>query len=268
MFIYFWVSMSILDTPEIRIETVNDVVSRGYIRFISTGSKNLDKLLGGGVPTHLITEFYGEFGVGKTQIAHQLSVNVQLPEGRGGLSSSAVYIDAEGTFRPERLVKIAKALGLDATQVLMNVYVARAQDLEQQNIIFHLLPSVVKEKNAKLVIIDTLLNNIRISVGENIADKILLLKHLGIQLRVLKKIAYELGAAVVVFNPISAVPEKKGITVPGGSVLSENVDIRVLLRKLDVKGGNNIRMAEIIHTPLTKEGSVKFMISEEGIEDV
>jgi len=257
-----------LDVPEIRIETVNDIVSRGYIKFISTGSKSLDKLLGGGVPTHLITEFYGEFGVGKTQIAHQLSVNVQLPESRGGLNSSAIYIDAEGTFRPERLVKIAKALGLNASRVLMNVYVARARDLEHQNILLHLLPSIVREKNAKLVIIDTLLNNIRISVGESIADKILLLKYLGIQLRILKKVAYELGVATVIFNPISAVPEKKGIIVPGGSTLSESVDIRVLLRKLEVKGGSNIRMAEIIHTPLTKEGIVKFMITEEGIKDV
>lgn len=255
-----------LDLPEIKIETINDVISRGYIRFISTGSKNLDKLLGGGIPTHLITEFYGEFGVGKTQIAHQLSVNVQLPESQGGLGSSAIYIDAEGTFRPERLVKIAKALGLDAARVLMNVYVARARDLEQQNILLHLLPSIVKEKNAKLVIIDTLLNNIRINFEENIVNKVF--RYLGIQLRILKKVAYELGAATVIFNPISAVPEKKGIIVPGGSVLSESIDIRVLLRKLEVKEGGNIRMAEIIHSPLTEEGIVKFMITEEGIRDV
>ncbi len=260
--------MSILKNPVIKIESAYDVISRGYIKFISTGSKNLDKLLGGGVPTHLITEFYGEFGVGKTQLAHQLSVNVQLPEIKGGLSSSAIYIDAEGTFRPERLIKIAKSLGLNINQVLSNVYVSRIRDLEQQNIVLNLLPSIVKEKNARIVIIDTLLSNIRMSIGESMTDKILLLKHLGIQLRILKRIAYELGAAVVIFNPISAVPDKKSIIVPGGTALSENMDIRVLLRRLDSGRGSNIRIAEIIHTPLTKEGWTKFMITEEGIKDV
>ncbi|MGC9068131.1 MAG: ATPase domain-containing protein [Thermoprotei archaeon] len=255
-----------LDILNVKVESIDDLLTRGQINFISTGSKNLDTLLGGGIPTYLITEFHGEFGVGKTQIAHQLSVCVQLPEKKGGLSSPAIYIDTEGTFRPERLIKIAKYFGLNSNEVLKNVYVSSVRNLEQQNIIFQLLPSVVKEKSAKLVIIDTLVSNIRTSIDEN-SSQILLLKYLGMQLRVLKEVAYTLGAAVVVFNPISTIPEGIIITVPGGSMLSENMDIRILLKK--VKGiENNIRIAELIQTPLTKEGSVRFMITEEGIKDV
>ncbi|MEM3833602.1 MAG: ATPase domain-containing protein [Thermoprotei archaeon] len=259
--------MSMLTISNVKVEGMNDLLTRGQISFISTGSKNLDTLLGGGIPTHLITEFHGEFGTGKTQIAHQLSVSAQLPKKKGGLNSPVIYIDTEGTFRPEKLIKIAKYLRLNPNEVLKNVHVASVRSLEQQNVIFQLLPSVIREKNAKIVIVDTLVSNIRTSVDEKVGNQLLLLKYLGMQLRILKEVAYILGAAVVVFNPISMIPEGKIIMVPGGSMLSENMDIRVLLKK--VEGiENNIRVAELIQTPLTKEGSVRFMITEEGIKDV
>jgi len=72
----------------------------------STGSKNLDKLLGGGIETQAVTEFIGEFGAGKTQICLMLSVMVQLPSEKGGLNGNVVYIDTEGTFIPERVFEM------------------------------------------------------------------------------------------------------------------------------------------------------------------
>ncbi|HDO19326.1 MAG TPA: DNA repair and recombination protein RadA, partial [Thermoplasmatales archaeon] len=86
---------------------------RAKLGHLTTGSKALDQLLGGGLETQSITEFFGEFGSGKTQIAHQLCVNVQLPEEKGGLEGHAFYIDTENTFRPERITQMATALGLD-----------------------------------------------------------------------------------------------------------------------------------------------------------
>ena len=89
---------------------------RQNVRRLTTISKQLDELLGGGLETQTITEFYGEYGVGKSILCHQLAVNVQLPEERGGLNGSALYIDTENTFRPEWIVRMAKALGLDPTE--------------------------------------------------------------------------------------------------------------------------------------------------------
>ena len=66
----------------------------------STGSKSLDELLLGGIETQAITEFYGEFGSGKSQICHTLCVTAQQPVEQGGLGSGAILIDTEGTFRP------------------------------------------------------------------------------------------------------------------------------------------------------------------------
>jgi DNA repair protein RadA len=88
---------------------------RQNVRRLTTISKQLDELLGGGLETQTITEFYGEYGVGKSILCHQLAVNVQLPEEKGGLNGSALYIDTENTFRPEWIVRMAKALGLDPT---------------------------------------------------------------------------------------------------------------------------------------------------------
>jgi DNA repair protein RadA len=73
---------------------------RKVLKKLTTGSQNLDELLGGGLETGAVTEVYGEYRTGKTQIAHQLCVNVQLPYDDGGLDGSALYIDTEGTFRP------------------------------------------------------------------------------------------------------------------------------------------------------------------------
>lgn len=81
--------------------------------FISTGSKNLDTLLGNGMETGSITEIFGEFRTGKTQLCHTLCVTCQLPVADGGGAGMAMYIDCEGTFRPERLIPIAKRFDLD-----------------------------------------------------------------------------------------------------------------------------------------------------------
>ena len=80
---------------------------------ITTRSANINNLLGGGIETRAITESYGSYGSGKTQLAHQLSVNVQLPLEQGGGAGKAVYIDSEGTFRPERIKQMAEGAGID-----------------------------------------------------------------------------------------------------------------------------------------------------------
>ena len=81
---------------------------RQDVHYITTGSKNLDNLLGGrGIESKAITEVFGAFGSGKTQIALSLAVNVQLPKENGGANGKAVYIDTEGTFRPERVKQYA-----------------------------------------------------------------------------------------------------------------------------------------------------------------
>jgi DNA repair protein RadA len=107
---------------------------RKEIRKLKTLVPELDDLLGGGLETQAITELYGEFGSGKSQIVHQMAVNVQLPEEDGGLGGSTIYIDTENTFRPERIEQMVIGLGIDADpqDFLENIHVARAHTSDHQ----------------------------------------------------------------------------------------------------------------------------------------
>ena len=60
-----------------------------------------------------ITEAFGEFRCGKTQVCHTLCVTSQLPVEEGGANGKVIYIDTEGTFRPSKIIKIAERFDLD-----------------------------------------------------------------------------------------------------------------------------------------------------------
>ena len=99
---------------------------------VSTGSKELDKLLGGGLESMSITEAFGEFRTGKTQLSHTLCVLTQLPGSNGYSGGKVIFIDTENTFRPDRLRSIADRYNLDHTAMLDNVLYARAYTSEHQ----------------------------------------------------------------------------------------------------------------------------------------
>src|SRR5690242_599141 len=98
---------------------------------LSSGSKAFDELIGGGLESQTITEVYGEYGVGKSILCHQLAVNVQLPVDKGGLNGGALYLDTEQTFRPEWIVRMAKSAGLEATDVAQRIIYSEAYRSEE-----------------------------------------------------------------------------------------------------------------------------------------
>ena len=125
---------------------------------ITTGSAELNKLLGGGVETGALTEGFGEFGSGKSQLGFQLAVNAQLPVEQGGLNGHVVFIDTEGTFRPERIRQIAEAKGLNPDDVLKNIHVARAYSSDHQMLLAEKVSELIQKDGLpiKLIIIDSL----------------------------------------------------------------------------------------------------------------
>jgi DNA repair protein RadA len=125
---------------------------RKKIRRISTGVRSLDELLGGGIETRAVTEIVGEFGSGKTQLCHQLAVMVQLPEERGGLEAKAIYIDTENTFRPERIMQIARARGVDPDQALHNIFYARAYSSDHQMILVEQAKQIIRQHNVAFLV--------------------------------------------------------------------------------------------------------------------
>jgi len=232
---------------------------------ITTGSRNLDKLLGGGVETQTITEVFGEFGSGKTQLAHQLAVNVQLPVEAGGLNGKALYIDCEGTFRPERIVAMANAVGLDTKETLKNIIFARAYNSDHQMLIAEQAKEIIEEEGIKLVIVDSVTGHFRAEYPgrENLAER---QQKLNRHLHTLARLADVFNIAVFITNQVMARPDTffgDPTTAVGGHVLFHVPGARIYLRKS--KG--NRRIARLVDSPYLPEAEAMFIITEEGIRD-
>jgi len=243
------------------------VKMRESVLRLTTGSNMLDKLLGGGIESQSITEFYGEYGSGKSQICHQLCVNAQLPTERGGLGGSALYIDTENTFRTERIFQMAKNLGLDPNEVVKNIIFAEAFTSEHQMFILENADKVIKENGVRLIIVDSLTSHFR---SEYLGREMLQERQqkLNKHLHRLIRLARAFNAVAVVSNQVMSKPDVFfGDTVHpvGGHIVAHTSHTRVFLRK---SARGPVRIARLVSSPHLPEGEGIFMVSERGIEDV
>lgn len=234
---------------------------------ISTGSKELDKLMGGGFETGAITEAYGQYGSGKSQIAHALSVRVQLPVEKGGADGIAVYIDTEGTFRPERIRQIAEGLKLDTQEALKKVMVARAFNSDHQLLLAEKIDDLVKKGvNVKLIIVDSLTAHFRAEfIGRGtLADR---QQRINKHMHTLMKLADKHNFAVYVTNQVMAKPDQffgDPTEAIGGHIVAHNSTYRLYLRR----GKKGTRVAKMVDSPNMPEAEAIFEVTEQGLKDV
>ena len=234
---------------------------------ISTSSKSLDDMFGGGgIETGGITELFGQYRSGKTQICHQLCVNVQRPKEEGGLDARALYIDTEGTFRPERLIQMAEGAGMDPEAILKNVIVARAYSSDHQAMLAKDAARIIAARNVKLVIVDSLISHFRSEfIGRgNLANRQQLLNaHLHDLLR-LTEIFPDL--AVVLTNQVQSKPDcffGDPNKATGGNIVAHGATVRVYVRK----GKKEQRVAKVVDAPNLPESEAIYVITEGGIID-
>jgi len=252
-------------------ETGDKILERRHnIGKLSTGSKSLDDLIGGGLETQAITEFYGEFGSGKTQIAHQLAVNVQLPPEKGGLNGSVIIIDTENTFRPDRIKDMSEGVELDFKDVLKNIHVARAYNSNHQILLVEKAGELAEElkateKPVRLMIIDSATAQFRSEyVGRGtLADRQQKInRHLHDALR----FGDLNNAVVMITNQVMAKPDAffGDPTRPiGGHIVGHTATFRLYLRKS--KGEK--RVAKLVDSPNMPEAEAVFSVSSIGIRD-
>ncbi|MFX1287139.1 MAG: DNA repair and recombination protein RadA [Promethearchaeota archaeon] len=239
---------------------------RKQLNRLTTNSSTLDEILAGGIEPGSVTEFYGEYRTGKTQIAHQLCVNVQLPYEEGGLEGNALYIDTEATFRPERIIQMAEAKDLDYNKTLQNIIVGRAYNSDHQVLLIQEANKIVKEKNIKLIIVDSIIGHFRSEyVGRGtLANRQQVLNgHIHDLLR-LTEVFDEL--AVIFTNQVSSKPDVfygNPTVATGGNIIAHGATIRIYLRK----GKGEQRVAKIIDAPHLAEAEAVFSITEDGIKD-
>jgi DNA repair protein RadA len=238
---------------------------RKNIGRITTGSKAFDELLGGGVETQAITEAAAEFGSGKTQLSHQLCVNVQQPPERGGLNGHALFIDAENTFRPERIVQMAEAMGMDPEATLAKIHVARAFNSSHQMMLVEKAQELGKETPIRLVIVDSLTSHFRAEfIGrESLANR---QARLNTHIHALLRLGDALNCAIFVTNQVAARPDvlfgdpNRPI---GGHIVAHGSTYRIYLRK----GKGSKRIARLFDSPHLPEAETIFTVDEKGVHD-
>lgn len=254
------------EAVEVSFETGFEILEkRLVVNRITTGSKKLDELLGGGIETQALTEFFGKFSSGKSQVGFQLCVNVQLPTNKGGLEGKVAFIDTESTFRPERIKQMAEAKGLDPKTVLENIYVMKAENSDHQILLAEKLENLVKKEPVKLIIVDSLTSHFRAdyvgrgSLGER-------QQKLNKHVHTLQRLADKFNIAVYFTNQVMDNP---GIlfgdpTIPiGGHVLAHAATYRVYLRKAK----DEKRIARLVDSPNLPEREAVFKVTPEGIQD-
>ena len=238
---------------------------RKKIGKITTGSKAFNELMGGGIETQAIVEFYGEFGSGKTQICHQLAVNVLLPKDQGGLESEVIIIDTENTFRPERIEQMAKGVGMDPMEALSKLHVARAFNSHHQILLVDKAKELARDREIGLLVVDSLTAHFRaeyIGRGTLAARQQKLNKHMHDLLR----FADLNNAAIAVTNQVSAKPDQffGDPTRPiGGHIVGHTATFRLYLRK----GKQGKRICRLVDSPNLPEGEAVITITEDGIKD-
>lgn len=253
------------DSLEMGFETGIDLLEkRKRIKKLTTNSKNLDELLGGGIETGCITECFGEFGSGKTQIAHVLCVNACQSDPE----TQVFYVDTENTFRPERISQIASSKNLDPKGILKRIRVARAYNSDHQMLIVQKIDEIIKDENLKvlLVVIDSLTAHFRTEyTGRGtLADR---QQKLNRHMHDLLKLAEYHNLAVYVTNQVMARPDVlfgDPTQAIGGNIVAHSSTFRVYLRK----GKKGTRVAKLIDSPNLPEAECSFMIDANGLNDV
>ena len=233
---------------------------------ITTGSQNLDELLGGGIYTGEITEISGEFATGKTQICFQLAVNVQLTAIQGGLEGSVYYIDTEGTFSSTRIAQIAEERGFDAKKMLQNIAVTRTYNSDHLMFLISNAEKIIRERNVKLFIIDSIASHFRAEyIGD---DKLVNRQQVVMNLaETLKKLLEKFEIAIVVTNQVIATIDEslfdKSPHPALGFAWAHRPHQRLLLRK----GRGPSRIARMYDSSRLPDRECIFYLSERGVVD-
>jgi DNA repair protein RadA len=240
---------------------------REDIFYIITGSKNFDELLGGrGIQSRAITEAFGAYGSGKTQVGLTLAVNVQLPSERGGANGKCVFIDTEGTFRPARIKQIAESLGANPEKVLKNIFVARAFNSDHQILLLEKVSEMIKSgEPIKLLVVDSLTAHFRaeFSGRGQLADR---QQKLNKYIHSLMSLAEKHNMTIFVTNQVMANPAQMfgDPTTPiGGHILGHASTYRLYLRR----GKKGSRVAKLIDSPDLPDNETIFFVTSAGIVD-
>jgi len=237
--------------------------------YITTGSSELNRILGGGFQTGKLTEVYGPFKSGKTNLAHTIAVTIQLPKKKGGLGSAVAYIDTENTFAKEKIKRIAKRFGLDPKKVLSQIFHARIYSSDHQMQMIQKAETLCKTRNVRLIVVDSLMALMRAEyVGLG-----MLARRQGVlnnMIHGLSRVAETYNCAILLTNQVST--KMMGMfsanDAIGGNIVAHGCHFRVMFKTKGFSSNNSLkRRAIIVDAPDLPPEEAEFYITSVGIAD-
>ncbi|MHA1466655.1 MAG: DNA repair and recombination protein RadA [Promethearchaeota archaeon] len=239
------------------------------VEFVTTGSSELNRILGGGFQTGKLTEVYGPFKSGKTNLAHTLAVTFQLPKSRGGLDSPIAYIDTENTFAKEKIKRIAKRFDLNPGDVLSKIFHARIYSSDHQNQMISKAETLCKTRGVRLIVVDSLMALMRaeyVGIG-------MLAKRQGVlnnMLHGLSRIAETYNCGVLLTNQVATkmMGMFSGNDAIGGNIIAHGCHFRVMFKTKGFSSNNSLkRRAIIVDAPDLPPEECEFYITNVGVAD-
>ncbi|MFX1312589.1 MAG: DNA repair and recombination protein RadA [Promethearchaeota archaeon] len=239
------------------------------VEYFTTGSSELNRILGGGFQTGKITEVYGPFKSGKTALAHTISVTIQLPEKKGGLNGTVAYVDSENTFSKEKIKRIAKRFDLNPKDVLSKIFHARIYSSDHQNQMIQKAETLCKTRGVRLLIIDSLMALLRaeyVGIGK-LAPRQAVLNNM---IHALSRIAETYNCAVLVTNQVAT--KMMGLfsadDAIGGNIVAHGCHFRVMFKTKGFSSNNSLkRRAVIVDAPDLPPEECEFFITGAGVAD-
>jgi len=240
-----------------------------HIEMFTTGSSELDRILGGGMQTEKLTEVYGPFKSGKTNLAHTIAVTIQLPKEKGGLESSVAYIDTENTFSRSKIKRIALRFNLDPEEVLAKIFHARIYSSDHQDQMILKAETLCETRNVRLIILDSLMALLRaeyVGIGM-LASRQCVLNNM---IHGLSRIAETYNAAVLLTNQVAT--QMKGMfsanDAIGGNIVAHGCHFRVMFKTKGFSANSSLkRRAVIVDAPDLPPEECEFFITNAGVAD-
>jgi len=237
--------------------------------YINTGSAELNQILGGGIATGKITEVFGPFKSGKTNLAHTIAVTIQLPKSKGGLGASVAYIDTENTFSKDKIKRIAQRFGLDEKQALSHIYHARIYSSDHQSQMIAKAEGLCKTRGVRLIVVDSLMALMR---SEYVGIGMLARRQsvLNNMIHALSRVAETYNCAVLVTNQVAT--KMMGMfsadDAIGGNIVAHGCHFRVMFKTKGFSSNNSLkRRAIIVDAPDLPPEECEFFITSSGIAD-
>jgi transcription termination factor NusA len=239
------------------------------VEYFTTGSADLNRIMGGGFQTGKLTEVYGPFKSGKTALAHTISVTVQLSEKEGGINGSVAYIDTENTFSKEKIKRIAKRFELNPKDVLSKIYHARIYSSDHQAQMIQKAETLCKTRGVRLIIVDSLMALLRaeyVGIGK-LAPRQAVLNNM---IHGLSRIAETYNCAVLLTNQVAT--RMMGMfssnDAIGGNIVAHGCHFRIMFKTKGFSSNNSLkRRAIIVDAPDLPPEEAEFYITGLGVAD-